>query len=826
MPNSTIGSHGFTRRKFIAGAATLTAAGLLAGCAPQSGSLSSASASGSAASAGSSPDVLYAGSCRGNCGGGCFLNIHVRDGQVVRTSARDLPDTRYNRICARGATHVGRIYGANRIMYPMKRSGERGSGEFTRISWDEAIKSIAQEWKAITDAHGPEAMAMLNGTGNYALANGSSGFVTGMTANILGMSTITIDVDAAAIFGAQHAIGGTSLENELTDRENSKTIVLWGNNPTISLPQTMHFFLEARDAGTKFVVIDPIFNPNAARADWWIPVKPGTDGALALSVLNVLFDRGWVDLDLLAQKSNGAFLIKEDGTFLRMSDLGTAPTEVKDEATGAVTVVDPEVVIDGDKPVPFSEAKAPKIQGVTEVQGIAVHTAFEDMLASVAPYTPAYAASITGLTEDTIIELARVYHEDGPVATECMQGLNHYRNGHYTTWPVWLISLVTDNVGKPGAGIGMSEEYLVQIVGTNPMLTVPSDSKGNLCQLGGRSVKANTVKEIMETGQYAGQPMTIKGVYVNAGNPMCTMAEQSYTETWFADMDLVVVADICMTDTARYADYILPAAHWFETEDINYLFGTHPYLTFQEKAIEPVGEAKPDYDILQSIVKELGYGDFWTETAEEWMKKAFDSDVYKALGIDYDRIKSEQAVRMYAEPEFVRDTTAYATETGKYYMYREQPIMGYDIGQEVNAEIERHLHWEENVWMGEHTEYRAQHPFQMFSEHMRTHTHSQWSDCAYVKEYEPEPVVKLNPEDAAELGVTDGDVVRCYNTFGSVTMKAVISAAVPRKMAASGRSWNREDFIDGHFASLPSNDYNQCVANMCYNDCAVIIEKA
>ena len=121
-------TRGFTRRSFIKGAAALTAAGALVGCAPQTKNLEESSKK-------EAPEEqIYSGVCRGNCAGCCFLNVHVRDGQVVRTTARDLPNPQYNRICPKGLTHAERIYGAQRIKYPMRRVGERGSGEFERIS--------------------------------------------------------------------------------------------------------------------------------------------------------------------------------------------------------------------------------------------------------------------------------------------------------------------------------------------------------------------------------------------------------------------------------------------------------------------------------------------------------------------------------------------------------------------------------------------------------------------------------------------------------------------------------------------------------------------
>ena len=139
----------FSRRSFVAGAAALTGAGLLTACSPQSEAPADSANEDLAATGGN--EEIFAGACDGNCAGGCYMNIHVRDGVIVRTSARELPDPQYTRICSKGLSQVGRVYSSHRLLYPMKRVGERGSDDFERISWDEALDFIATKWKEITD---------------------------------------------------------------------------------------------------------------------------------------------------------------------------------------------------------------------------------------------------------------------------------------------------------------------------------------------------------------------------------------------------------------------------------------------------------------------------------------------------------------------------------------------------------------------------------------------------------------------------------------------------------------------------------------------------
>jgi anaerobic selenocysteine-containing dehydrogenase len=816
---TTFEQHGLSRRNFIKGAALLTAAGALAGCTTQS-NLDAAPEPGV-----TDTTEIFAGACRGNCGGGCFLNIHVRDGQVVRTSARDLPDTKYNRICTKGLTHVGRMYGANRIMYPMKRTGERGSNSFERISWDEAISTIAEKWNGYIDQYGPSAILFFMGSGNYAALSGSCNNVGAYYRflNAAGFSYMSLDVDAAIGFGSQRATGGADLGNELTDRINAKTQIIWGNNPTISLMHTMHWFMEAKENGTKFIVIDPVYNATASKADWWLPVKPATDGALALAVLYTLIENGWVTEEIFRTKTNAELLIKADGKFLRMSDLGVAPTEgPADATTGQPTMVDPLAVWDTatNAAVPFGTSTTTAITGITEVNGIAVQTVYDNAMGYISQYPPAVASPICGITEEDIRELARVYHEDGPVTTEIMMGMNHYRNGHYTAWPVYLVGLLTDNAGKAGAAIGQTEEYL-------PMLLFSNIA--GACFPAGATGQANLIHtcqidDVLNTNTFLGEPLTIKSMYVHCTNPVVTMAEHEYTTGWFNKLEFIVVADICMTETAKYADIVLPSAHWFEQIDLAFLFSSHPYILWQDKAVEPIGEAKPDFTIFGELLDAMGKGDMWNITEEEYLAALLDTDYWKGVGATVENLKEKKAVRIYSQ-DVKLGSAVFPTETGRIGLYTETVTPAYVNSKPIDESIEHGLHWETGTFIGEDRAYRQTYPYSLLSEHMRTHTHTQWWDCEYVKEYESEPICKMNPEDAAELGIVDGDTVRLSNDLGFVVMKASINHGLPRKMLSSARSWQQDDFIDGHYAALPRKDYNQVCANQAFNDVAVQIEK-
>ena len=807
--------RGFSRRSFIKGVAAFTAAGALAGCTPKDDDKQQVDPAPAEC-----PDEIFAGACRGNCSGGCFLNVHARDGRIVRTSARDLPDTRYNRICSRGVTHVGRIYSSQRLQYPMKRVGERGEGKFERITWDEAIDTIVENWKAITDEYGPTAMAMWTQSGNQGMTGVGMNSYHGRMRNVFGASYISMNFDCAHI-GAFMRACGTGFYctgNEPTDLVNSKTVVCWGSNPTVSLPQFVHFVYDARDAGAKYIVIDPVYNANAAKADWFIPINPATDGALAMGLMKVFFDKGWHDEAFLAASTDAPFLVKKsDGTFLRMSELGVEPVEgndpvaVWDEGAGAA--------------VAFGEASSPKLDGVTEVNGIQVSTVLDLMREAVSSYTLERTSEITGVPVKDIEELARVYHEEGPVYTASFFGADHYSNGTYNYWDMYALLFVSGNMGRSGAG-GMYASlwpfHICNYVGA----MMPVDSAGNLCQGEGPSIPSNVVAEIMETGMYAGAPQQIKGLFIQYTNPMAVNVDRNYMETWIQKVDFIAVADLNMTETAKYADILLPVCHWFEQVEVFNSYGQAPYMYWNDKAAEPLYESKSDFEILNLIAEGLGYGEFTCKDPEEFFRIWIDEDMAAPYGFTFDQFKEAKVVRIMPGEVYVHaEGGVFPTATGRGVLYQENPVPTYYNDGQMDPSKERTVYWEPAFEADVNSEIRAKYPYHVISEHMRTRTHTQWWECDYVKEYEPEPVVKIGVDDAAELGVKDGDSVKLFNDRGYVVAKAAVHAGYPRKVVGMLRGFQDGEFIEGHFGDLSTRVYNQCVANSICNDCAVGIEK-
>lgn len=825
MTRSDNPSYAFSRRSFIKGAAVAAASGALVGCSPQSPTLREAEMP-----AGVSETQHFAGVCRCGCAGHCFLDVHVRDGQVVRTTAGEMCDSRYNRICSKGLSHVGRVYSSKRLQYPMKRTGERGEGAFERIDWDEALETITSKFTQYAEEFGPASNAFLIGSGNFGSVALKS--VDRLKA-VMGATLINFGIDLAASFANGHIMGsgGFGTQNELADFPNAKTFICWGADPTISTPQTMHFILDAQENGAKYIVIDPLFNANAGKADWFVPVNPSTDGALAFGALSHVLEQGWQDEEFIRERTEAPLFVKdEDGTFLRMSDLGVEPEKGDaDSATGNPSIVDPFVVWDEETggAVPADEAKRPSLESRTDIEGIAVTLVYDMVKAAIAEYPVSRASELSGVPEDDIKEIARVFAQDGPVTALVMFGPDHYLNGHYNYWPIYTLAAFTGNLCKSGAAIGMT--YSQGSGWINPAAgTAPVDSNGNAAQGANPNALALAkIGEILETGTYAGAEFPLKSITIFQRNILATGADRTRIEDWMKKIDFVVVAEMVMSETALYADILLPVCHWFEQEDFVAGGGTTPIVMWQDKALEPQFESKSDYDICKLLAERMGYGEFFTYDTAGFIDLMLDSDAFRAIGCTPEALREKKTIREFTVDNFVAFESGFATPTKRFSLYWESPVPWYGAGQELDLAKERTLYWEPSKYADPSSESRVGgYPFFTFSQHMRTRTHTQWWDTGYVKEFDPEPIVRLNPEDAAEYGIAEGDAVRLSNANGSVVMKAALNNGLPRKTLSSGRSFQSFEFIEGHFASLSSSENNQMIPNSIVNDVAVTIEKA
>lgn len=813
-----------TRRSFVKASAVATAATGVVLSNPVGSALKTLSNNTAQAATKVSEEQIFAGACRGNCAGGCFLNIHVRDGKVVQTSARDLPDPEYNRICAKGLTHVQRIYHPERLKYPMKRVGKRGEGKWERISWDEAIATIADKYKEYVAQYGKESFAQYTGSGQYALVNGM-GFSNPSTmfANVTGCTQIPMTVDAAtghATFNA-FGMGFVLTQNEWKDLKNAKTILCWGANPVVSQIHVAHFLQEAKEKGAKYVVIDPLYNTNSSKADVYVPIRPGTDGALAFGMMNIIVREKWIDVPFLKKSTVAPFLVKEsDGKYLRLSDLGKAT---------AGTPADAIVVRDATGKVGLpAEISDPVLEGNFEINGIKVQTAYSLLLERIAEYPPEKAAEICNLPVKQIEEITKLYATNKPSTIYMAMGPDHYTNGHYNVFPVAALAILTGNTGKLGAGCGFGE--LAPLYGNLAVSSPPGATGPSF------SPPFTEMDQVMNEHKWGTKEnINLKALYISHANPINNGADRNKVLGWMDKFEFIAMADMNMNETAMYADILLPVAHWFEAEDLVTSFYNHPFVMWQDKAIDPLYECKPDFEILKLIAEKIGYGQFFNMDAIEYIDKFLDSDVARMLGITRERVQKEKAVRCLpgssVDPtmHIHGDGGVYGTATGRAQFYLENvTLTNYDArfyNKKYDMEKEKLPYWLPPYEAWHENPLYEKYPFQIISDHSRFRTHGQWWDVPALLEIDTEPFLKINPDDAAKLGIKTGDKVKVYNDRGSVVLHAQLNSGNQPGVLSAPKGWHQNQFIDGHLSSLTQAVTTEVCANQGFHDTLVAVKK-
>ncbi len=538
-------------------------------------------------------DKVVWGACSVNCGSRCALRLHVKDDEVwwVETdnTGEDVYGNHQVRACLRGRSIRRRINHPDRLNYPMKRTGKRGEGKFERISWEEALDTISNSLKNTVDKYGNEAV-YINYTsgivgGNITRSSPYASLVARLMNCYGGFLSHYGTYSTAQIAAAMPYTYGSNEGNSTSDIENTKLVVMFGNNPAetrMSGGGITWFLEQARErSNARMIVIDPRYTDTAAgREDEWIPIRPGTDAALVAGLAWVLITEDLVDQPFLDNYCVGY-------------DEKTLPADA-----------------------PANGHYKAYILG----QG-------EDGTAK----TPEWASRITGIPADRIIKLAR---EIGAAKPACIcQGWGPQRqaNGELTARAIAMLPILTGNVGIHGGNSGARESTYTITIERMPLPENPVKTQISVftwTDAIARGPEMTALRDGVRGKEKLDVP--IKFIWNYAGNTITNQhSDINKTHEILQDeskCEMIVVIDNFMTSSAKYADILLPDLMTVEQEDIipNDYAGNMGYLIFIQPATAPKFERKPIYWIMSEVAKRLGpdVHQRFTEgrTQEQWLQ--------------------------------------------------------------------------------------------------------------------------------------------------------------------------------------------------------------
>lgn len=812
-PRSHAEPHpGIARRTFLKAAGAATAAAfapaVLSACSPSqpsssSSASSSSNTSGPVGTAQPAYDRIGRCTCAPNCVGSCGINAFVKDDTIIKVEPADFPNTNFNRICLSGISNaMQRVYSADRIKYPMKRvdGTERGAGQWERISWDEAIDLIHDKMQANIDTYGSTANSWFTMVGNYGIVPQC---YSGMMANTYDGTQWTnfgIMGDLGCNMGWMPTMGIQQDAADWSDMVGSKVILMFGCNYAETNKQEMHFVFDAQEAGAKLIVIDPRCSRTASKADWWVPIRPGTDSALMLGMMNWIVANNKQDDDYIRTYTNGAFLVDRATRKLVMSNGNYLVWDQDSNAVAEVTPLAddlkptyPSVTVTGTIP---DTCKVPKSAAITgsftvEVDGTSYDAApaFQLIVDSLADYTPEAASAICEVPADDIVKLARIYTEDTPAKLQISQGTNRYWNGHLPTRAAIQMAAMTGNVGKEHANVNWAGGGLMRILfSVNPEGTVPYP---------GHKATALPGTQWMDIVA-SQQPYPVKLVWFNNYGWGTQMPEgNKLINEVLPQLDFIITSDSIMTPGAQLSDLVLPVTSYYEEPFEIITAWSNFYVQAREQVIPPLYEAKTDYEIGQMLAERFGIlqDTCWKMDVKDWMRAYVieGNAAPEFRAIDFDELVDKQVVRAaFDDPYIPFVSQRYATPSGKLEIYTDALT---DFGEEVACFYEPY----ESNRNAEASEY----PLTFMNARTVYTTHSQHVNLPWIREVIPEPWIEISTTDAQARGIQTGDVVRVYNQRGEYKVKALVTEEIKPGCVNQRQGWWPSDFVDNtHYRGL------------------------
>lgn len=651
--------------------------------------------------------VVY-GSCPHDCPDCCALETQVDErGRAVSVRGRaDHPVTR-GWLCAKVNRYLDRVYHADRLLYPLRRVGPKGSGAFERISWDEAIADITGRWRDIIHQYGADCILPYSYAGTLGLVNGA--VTDSRFWHRLGACRLERAICGHAAEEAVTLTVGGRLAPPPDMLIHSKLILIWGSNPASTAPHIMPFLREAQRNGTRVIVIDPIRTLTARSADWHIQPLPGTDAALALGMMHVMVTERLHRPDWIAGHALG----------------------------------------------------------------------WEYLLERIMQFPPERVAQITGLSLETIVELARSYATTTPALLRVTDGINRHTNGGQTVRTLACLPAITGQYGLLGGGLMYStSDWLrwdAEAVSHRSEPVNPPES---------RMVNMNRLGAIL-TGE-ADPP--IYSLYVYNANPVASAPNASrITEGLMREDLFTVVHDLFETDTARFADIILPATSQLEHVDLHKPYG-HLTLQYNTPAIAPQGEARSNWDVMRLLAAGMGFSESWLqEDANSVIQGVLVASVERnpfLAGITLERLQAEGAIP-FPIPSEQRVPFAdgiFRTPSGKVEFYSAQAAAkGYDPVPNWVPEAES--------CVPEQGKLKADARLPLLCPAAHHFVSSTFGNQELLRTKEHAPTLRIHPRDAAQRGIVHGQMVRVRNERGSCQLVADVTEEVRPGVLATTTVW-------------------------------------
>ena len=729
----------------------------------------------------------YCALCTSSCG---CISV-VEKGRLIKVE----PDPSHptgKAMCGKGRAAAELVHHNERLLYPLRRISQKDAEpQWERISWDEALDITAQALRQLSDDSGPESVA-------FGITTPSG---TGLQDSYPWIERLRY------AFGSPNAVFGTEICNfhrdnifaytfgvdtPMPDFAHTDCLILWGHNPSATWLSFASRVAEAKARGAKLIVIDPRRAGLAVKADEWLRVRPGSDGALALGLANLLIEEQHFDEAFIRKWTNGPLLVGEDGTMLRGCDILANADPAMRVAWDAE--VSKPVLYDPKSGAYESAWSALALTGCYEIVGangtaLVCKPAFELYAESCRAFTPEHVETITWVKADQLRKTARLIFEAASVASFSWSGVGQHSNASQTSRAIALLYALTGSFDSPGGNVLFDTIPVADISGAE--LLAPGQlakALGATDRPMGPAQSGWITTDDLYQSILGGTPYQIKGMISFGSNILVSHANTARGISALKALKFAVHIDMFMTPSAELADIILPVNTPWEREGLktNFSVGADAasYIQLRPQVIESRGESKSDIWIAFELAKRLGL-------AEQFWNGDIDAS-YRALlapsGISLEELRQKPGgIQVPYETRYqkfantVDNPIGFETPSRKVEIFSERLQ---DVGQAALP-----FYVEPAVGPNSRPDLYVDFPLVLTSAKSLHYCHSQHRGLPSLRKREPDPLIEIHPDAAAERRIVDGDWIHLVTPNGAIKARARLRDTLDPRVVSATYGW-------------------------------------
>jgi formate dehydrogenase (coenzyme F420) alpha subunit len=666
------------------------------------------------------------------CYHSCGMNVLVEGGRITKVAGLEGHPLNKGRLCPKGERAMELVYHPDRLKHPLKRK----NGGWEKIGWNQALAEIAEKLHKLRDEFGPEVLSIFSGSigvENLEMMEMAQRFKGAFgTPNFISVEGICYRMRIRA---RQMTFGKYPVEEM-----DTKLYVLWGHNPEES-DFPLHLAMkENLPKGSKLVVIDPKRIPLASQAELYLPVRPGTDGALALALMHVIIKENLYDKDFIDRWTLG----------------------------------------------------------------------FDRLVPHVEPYTPEWAEKITYVPAESIRKLARLYAT--AESASIFQGTNtqdQTANGTQNSRAFAILQTITGNINNPGGWVVSPRLALTGLGIPTDKIPIGAKDYSLFYEIWGRKSPYGQVMCFPES-----VPSVIRSLIVTGGNPVVSMPDSNAFREAMKRLDLLVVLDLFMTETAELAHYVLPGCTHLEKNGLAYSYNVchgMPYLMMRKKAIEPLYEGWSEFTFWTELGRKMGFGEVFPWQSDEEVVEL----ELKPSGLNYRELRDEKtAGAYYMEKKYGMEgyeTKGFSTPSKKIEIYSDTfAKAGFDPLPTYREPDQSPLG---------RSQLNARYPLILTTgARILYFTHGQHRNIQNLKEHCPQPVADIHPETARKYGVSEGDLIVVESNRGKISVRASLTPDMMEGVVSIPHGWPRDanvNLLTDVHCREPIMGYPQMKSQLC-----------